>query len=73
MKLNFSIDKTTPIACEECGNQSFQEGVLIRKASKFLTGTSQDAIIPIPTFICAKCGHTNQEFLPVELKSQIEN
>jgi len=68
MKLNISLDKTTGIVCEECGNQTFQEGLLIRKASKFLTGTAQDAIIPIPTFACTKCGHVNNEFFPQELQ-----
>jgi len=73
MKLNISLDKTLAIICENCGNQTFQEGLLIRKASKFLTGTSQDAIVPIPTFCCTKCGHVNEEFLPSELKSKTEN
>jgi hypothetical protein len=68
MKLNISLDKTTPIVCEKCDNATFQEGIMIRKASKFLTGTAQDALVPIPTFYCTKCGHTNEEFLPAELK-----
>lgn len=67
-KLNISLDKTTPMVCEECENQSFQECVLIRKASKFLTGTNQDAIIPIPVFSCTKCGHVNEDLLPTELR-----
>lgn len=69
MKLNIDLNKTLPIVCEKCGSQTFQEGLLIRKASKFLTGTQQDAIIPIPTFSCTQCGHVNEEFLPAELKS----
>jgi len=69
-KLNVTLDKTTPLNCDECGGQVFTEGLIIRKASKFLTGTSQDSIIPIPTFTCAKCGHVNQEFLPKELQTQ---
>ena len=69
-KLNVTLDKTTSIVCDECGGQVFTEGLIIRKASKFLTGTSQDSIIPIPTFSCAKCGHVNQEFLPKELQTQ---
>jgi len=73
VKLNISLDKTTSITCEKCGSQAFQEGVLIRKASKFLTGTTQDAIIPIPTFCCANCGHVNDEFLPAEIKEKIED
>ncbi len=73
VKLNISLDKTTGVVCEECGNTTFQEALLIRKASKFLTGTAQDAIIPIPTFACTKCGHVNDEFMPQELKSKTED
>lgn len=68
MKLNISLDKTTPMVCEECQHQVFQEGVMLRKASKFLTGTAQDALVPIPVFTCTKCGHVNSEFLPKELQ-----
>ena len=73
VKLNISIDKTTGVICEQCGNETFQEALLIRKASKFITGTPQDAIIPIPTFACTKCGHVNDEFMPQELKSKTED
>jgi uncharacterized Zn finger protein len=66
-QLNISLDKTIATSCDECGNEVFQEGVLLRKASRFLTGTAQDAIIPIPVFACSKCGHVNEEFLPKNL------
>ena len=72
-KLNISLDKTTPFACDECGHEVFREGVMLRKASKFLTGTAQDALVPIPVFTCAKCNHVNSEFLPEELRSSTEN
>jgi uncharacterized Zn finger protein len=55
---------TTAIKCEECENETFQEAVFIRKASRLLTGQPQDTIIPIPTFQCTKCGHINKEFTP---------
>ena len=64
MKLNISLDKTTPIVCDECGNDTFTQVLLLRKASKFLTGTAQDALMPIPTFACVKCNHVNEEFQP---------
>jgi hypothetical protein len=63
-QLNISLDKTTPIICEKCEYDVFKEGVMLRKASKFLTGTTQDALIPIPVFACGKCGHVNEEFIP---------
>lgn len=68
MKLNVTLEKTVPVECEECQHQVFQEGVMLRKASKFLTGTAQDAIVPIPVFACAKCGHVNADFLPKGLQ-----
>lgn len=67
-KLNISLDKTTKICCDKCKNEVFQDGILLRKASRFLTGTQQDALIPIPVFTCSKCGHVNNEFLPMQLR-----
>lgn len=68
-QMNISLDKTTGITCDSCKNNVFQEGVLLRKASRFLTGTAQDALIPIPVFACSKCGHVNNEILPPQLRS----
>jgi hypothetical protein len=70
--INISLDKTAAVACDECSNQTFAEGTLLRKASRFLTGTAQDALIPIQIFYCTKCGHTNEEFLPIQLRSKAE-
>ena len=53
---------TTAVKCEKCENDTFTEAVFLRKASKLLTGASQDSIIPIPTFQCSACGHINKEF-----------
>lgn len=72
-KLNITLDKTSAITCDKCSGQVFTEGLIIRKASKFVTGTTQDSIIPIPTFACSQCGHVNQEFLPKELQTQSQD
>lgn len=64
MSLNISLDKTTPIACDECSNETFTQVVRLRTASKFLVGGDQDILIPIPVFACAKCNHINQQFEP---------
>lgn len=71
-QLNISLDKTVEITCNKCENNTFIEGVMLRKASRFITGTSQDALIPIPVFACSKCGNVNEEFLPSQLKQQTE-
>ena len=67
-KLNVSLDKTLPIVCDECGNQTFTEAVILREVSRFLTGQMQDGLVPIPVFACTKCGHVNDKFMPAELK-----
>jgi DNA-directed RNA polymerase subunit RPC12/RpoP len=72
LQLNISLDKTAEIVCEECGHNVFQEGLMLRKASKFLAGTEKDALIPLPVFSCSKCGHVNDEFLPEPLKKTAE-
>jgi len=41
MNLNITLDKTTGMSCDECSNEIFQEGVMLRKASRFITGTAQ--------------------------------
>ena len=66
INMNVALKDTTPIICEECQNEVFQEGVLLRRVSRFVTGTSQDALMPIPVFACSSCGHVNDEFMPKE-------
>jgi hypothetical protein len=58
------IKQTTGVKCESCENETFVETFFLRKASKLLTGSSQDSLIPIPTFQCSKCDHINKEFTP---------
>ena len=43
------LEDTTPFTTPE-GNKIFQQGVLIRSVSKFIAGTDEDAVIPIPIF-----------------------
>jgi hypothetical protein len=73
MNLNITLDKTTGVVCEKCENEVFIEGVLLRKASRFITGTAQDALIPVSVFACSKCGNVNEEFLPIQLRNNAEN
>lgn len=67
VKVNIDLKKTTGVICEECSNESFQEALLLRKISRFITGDTQDGIIPVPTFVCSKCGHVNKDFYPKDL------
>ena len=73
MNLNITLDKTSSVSCDSCGHEVFQEGVMLRKASRFITGTAQDALIPIQVFTCSKCGSVNEEFLPSQLRNKSED
>jgi|TARA_R110000803_G_scaffold120834_2_gene188894 hypothetical protein len=67
--LNVDINQTTPVLCEECNENLFEQAVIIRKASGILTGTGKTGYVPIPVFSCKGCGHVNVEFLPKEAQS----
>tara|TARA_Y100000004_G_C8805710_1_gene365398 strand:+ start:495 stop:749 length:255 start_codon:yes stop_codon:yes gene_type:complete len=60
-KVNINIDpsKTTPIVCEKCGCDKFIPMFFLRKVSRFITGETQDRVIPIDTLACLDCGHVN--------------
>jgi len=70
-KMNIDITQTTAISSVD-GNQIFQEAVVLRKMSKFLAGTSEDAVIPIPVFIDIKSGKILTEMLPKEIRTEYE-
>jgi len=61
-KPKINLKEQPTIVCEECGNIYFKEVVLIKKVSKIMTGSSDDTLVPFPTYMCEKCGHVNSEF-----------
>lgn len=67
-KLNITLDKTVPVICEKCGSSTFTEALMLRRAPRLLTGAPTDSYLPIPVFCCTSCSHTNEEFLPREMK-----
>jgi hypothetical protein len=72
LNINVDIKNSTAIKSPD-GNQVFQEGVILRKVSKFITGTSEDGIIPIPVFFDVKSGKVLIELLPKELRAEFED
>jgi DNA-directed RNA polymerase subunit M/transcription elongation factor TFIIS len=63
------LKETTEVECEKCKNTTFLAGALLRKISPLLTQTGRPGFLPIQTFVCAKCGHSNDELIPEELKA----
>ena len=67
--LNIDIKNTTAVTSPE-GNAVFAEGVILRKVSRFVTGTSEDGIIPVPCFYDVVTGKPLLEMLPKELRAE---
>jgi predicted nucleic acid-binding Zn ribbon protein len=61
-KLQINLKEQPSVICEKCGSDRFREVTFIKKVSKLMTGSSQDTIVPFPTYCCDSCGHINQEF-----------
>ena len=72
LNVNVDIKSSTPITSPE-GNHIFAEGVILRKISKFVAGTSEDAIVPIPCFYDVKTGKVLTELLPKEIRDDYAN
>lgn len=66
------LANSKPIVCEECGCESFIQVTLLRKVSRVLLGSPEDAVIPVPTFACQHCGHVNKEFRPIGISDSNE-
>jgi uncharacterized Zn finger protein len=61
-KQKINLKEQPTISCESCGSIYFKEVTLIKKVSKILTGSSEDTLVPFPTYMCEKCGHVNSDF-----------
>ena len=72
LNVNIDIKSSQPITSPE-GNHIFAEGVILRKISKFVAGTSEDAIVPIPVMYDVKTGNVLVELLPKELRDEYAN
>ena len=68
-KLLYSSFPTQTMKCQECDGTVFIPGTKFLKISKMITGTPQDAIIPVELYLCGDCGEINKELLPKELQN----
>ena len=53
------------------GSSIFQQGVILRKVSKFVTGTNEDAMMPIPVFFEPSSGKILTDSVPKELREEL--
>ena len=85
---NLDLSSTTPIICENCGNETFKPIFFLRKISRFLTGEDKelgqsivkavrlavkDRVLPMDSLACVNCNHVNKEFNPNPISEQTQN
>ena len=64
------LSNTQAIKTEE-GSSIFQQAVILRKVSKFVTGTNEDAMMPIPVFYDPTSGKILTDSVPKELREEL--
>ncbi len=58
------IRKSTGIKCSTCEGFFFEPTVLLRKVSRFVSGNTQDEILPVQVFRCQDCQTPLFEMFP---------
>lgn len=56
----------------ECGNEIFINGVIFKEIPGVLVGSKDKEIIPVPVYVCSKCGEIcpSQKKIIEELKKE---
>lgn len=63
------LSKTTAVDTPS-GSKIWQQGVILRKVSRFVVGADEDGLIPIPVFYDPETGEILQDTLPKELREE---
>ena len=66
---NLDLSKTTSIDTPS-GGKIWQQGVVLRKVSRFVMGSGEDGIVPIPVFFDPETGDILEDTLPKELRAE---
>ena len=68
-QMNLDLSKTTPLETPS-GGKIWHTGMVLRKVSKFITGTAEDAIVPITVFYDPETKEILGDTLPQELREE---
>ena len=71
-QLNIDFKNTTPIEGFD-GGQLFGQAFVMRKVSKFVTGGTEDALLPIPVFYDMETKKIILESVPTELREEYKD
>jgi len=72
VQTSIDLENTTGIETPE-GNKIFQQGVILRRVSKFVLGAEEDGLMPIPVFFDPSTGKIVGDTLPKELREEYKD
>tara|TARA_Y100000114_G_C11610896_1_gene255064 strand:- start:348 stop:599 length:252 start_codon:yes stop_codon:yes gene_type:complete len=65
------LKNTTAVKTSK-GKSVFQQGVILRMVSKFVAGTEEDALLPIPVFYDPSTGKMLEGSVPKDLRDELK-
>jgi len=65
--------KTTTGVKNSEGGSIFLQGVVLRKISRFVAGTDEDALLPVPVFFDPKTKKILESTLPKDLREEFKD
>ena len=71
-QLNVDLKSTEAIKNAD-GKSIFQSGVILRRISKFVAGTDNDAIMPIPVFYDLETKKILIDSIPKDIREEYED
>ena len=71
-QLNIDFQNTTPIEGDN-GGKLFGQAVVIRKVSKFLVGSDEDMLIPIPVFYDLESKKILLDSIPKDIRDEYKD
>ena len=69
---NIDLTNTTPVEGFD-GGKLFGQAVIIRKVSKFVTGTDEDMLMPIPVFYDLESKKILKDSIPPEIREEYKD
>ena len=74
-QLDIDVSATTAVTTDSESNAAniFQQGFILRKVSKFVANTSDDAILPIPVFYDQSSGKILADSIPENLREEYKD
>jgi hypothetical protein len=71
-QLNIDFKNTTSVEGFD-GGKLFGQAVILRKVSKFITGTDEDMLMPIPVFYDLESKKIIPDSLPSEIRDEYKD